>query len=167
VAVQASEELLTLAELAIALAGFSGVVVAFGQRGEMTPLDRWRFAALLSISMSAAVLAFLPSVLHLLGISGSFLWRMSSAVYLCVAVLHLTFFAPRLLRTARELDAPTSSAFLVASFLLAALNLSLQLLNVLGWPSPPNAAFFISGLIVWLVLGAASFGSLVIGSRPR
>lgn len=164
---QGSEELLTLAELAIALAGFSGVVVAFGQRGEMTPLDRWRFAALLSISMSAAVLAFLPSVLSLLGISGSSLWRTSSAVYLFAAVFHLSFFAPRLMRTARELDAPESRAFLVASFLLAALHIFLQLLNVLGWPSPPNAAFFISGLIVWLVLGAVSFGSLVIGARPR
>ena len=164
---QASDELLTLAELAIALAGFSGVVVAFGQRGEVTVLDRWRFAALLSISMSAAVLAFLPAVLNLLGISGSFLWRTSSAVYLFVAVLHASFFSSRLLRTSQEVDAPVSRKFLVASFLLAALHIFLQLLNVLGWPSSPNAAFFISGLIVWLVLGSVSFGSLVIGARPR
>ena len=164
---QASEELLTLAEIAIALAGFSGVVVAFGQRGEMTPLDRWRFAALLSMSMSAAVLAVLPSVLNLLGISGPFLWRTSSAVYLCVAVLHASFFSSRLLRTARESDAPASRTFLVASFLLAALHIFLELLNVVGWPSSPNAALFISGLIVWLVLASVSFGSLVIGARPR
>jgi hypothetical protein len=166
-AMQASEELLTIAELAIAIAGFSGVVVAFGHRGELTPVDRWRFASLLAISMGAAVLAFLPSVLHLLGISGSFLWRVSSAMYLGISVAHLIIFVPRLLRTGREFDVTPPRAFLLVSFLLVALNLSLQLLNVVGWPYPPNAAFLTSGLIIWLVLAALNFGSLVIGPRPR
>ena len=40
----ASDELLTLAELAIGLAGFAGVVAAFAYRGELAAIDRMRSA---------------------------------------------------------------------------------------------------------------------------
>ncbi len=67
---QASDELLTIAELAIALAGFSGVVVAFAHQGKLTAIDRTRFTLLLSLAMGAAVVSFAPSLLHLLGLTG-------------------------------------------------------------------------------------------------
>ena len=42
------EELLTVAELAIGIAGFAGVIAAFLQRGGLHPVDRGRFVTLLS-----------------------------------------------------------------------------------------------------------------------
>lgn len=94
---EAADELLTLAELAIGLAGFSGVVVAFAHQGELTPLDRWRFAGLLSLSMGAAVAAFVPSIFHHLGFSGAPLWRASSLTFLAFALPYCAIFPPRLL----------------------------------------------------------------------
>ncbi len=44
---EASDELLTIAELAVGLAGFSGVVVAFTRQGELSLTDRYRFIGLL------------------------------------------------------------------------------------------------------------------------
>ena len=76
---QASDELLTIAEISIALAGFSGVVVAFAYQGVLSSIDRWRFAGLLSLSVGAAVVAFVPSILELFGHTGSSIWRGVSA----------------------------------------------------------------------------------------
>jgi hypothetical protein len=162
---QASEELLTIAELAIALAGFSGVVVAFGHQGELNAIDRWRFFCLLSLSVGAAVMAFLPSVLHLQGISGASLWRVSSMIFLVVSIPYYVVVLPRLMRAARELDAVPPRTYLTTAFFLTALNLALLLCNAVGWPYSPGAAFFISALIVWLVIASMFFGILVLGRR--
>lgn len=162
----AVDELLTLAELAIGLAGFSGVVVAFAHQGELTPLDRWRFAGLLSLSMGAAVAAFVPSIFHHLGFTGPSLWRASSAVFLVFALPYVATFPPRLLRMSREIDAVPPASFLAATFVLSTLNLGLQVLNIVGWPHAPGAALFVIGLLAWLVIASLFFGLLVL-SRPR
>jgi hypothetical protein len=162
---QASEELLTIAELAIALAGFSGVVVAFGHQREFTAIDRLRFFCLLTISMAVVVMAFLPSVLHLLGISGFSLWRVSSMIFLVASVSYPIVLAPRLSRTSREFAALPPKFFRIAAYSLAALSPAVLLCNAVGWPYSPGAALFISALIVWLVLASMFFGILVLG-RP-
>ena len=61
---EASDELLTIAELAIGLAGFSGVVIAFAHQGGLRAVDRFFFIALISIAGTAALLAFVPGVFH-------------------------------------------------------------------------------------------------------
>ena len=162
---QASEELLTIAELAIALAGFSGVVVAFGHKGQLTAIDRMRFFCLLTLSVGVAVMAFLPAVLHLLGISGSLLWRVPSTVFLVVSVPYYIVVAPRLMRSARGLDVLPPKSFLILAFSLMSLHLALLLCNAVGWPYSPSAALFVCVLIVWLVLASMFFGILVLG-RP-
>ena len=163
---QASDELLTLAELAIGLAGFSGVVVAFAHRGQLTAIDRWRFAALLSLSMGAVVVAFVPSLLHLSGIVGASLWRASSIAFLVVAVPFGVVFPPRLMQIARELEAAPPASVRVAAFGLSILNLALQLCNAIGWPFAPNSALLVFGLVTWLVIASLFFGLLVL-SRPE
>ena len=68
------ELLIGIAEIAVALAGFTGVVVAFGSRsqGSWNPGDRLRLAFLLEASLTAAGF----SLLALLGLVG-----FSSIVY--------------------------------------------------------------------------------------
>jgi len=79
-----SETLIGIAELAVALAGFTGVAVAFGSRdrGAWHPGDRLRLNFLLESSLSAGGFALLMLVLlysfpgaeSIAWVSGSILW---------------------------------------------------------------------------------------------
>jgi hypothetical protein len=75
------ETLVGIAELAVALAGFTGVAVAFGSRdrGSWHPGDRLRLNFLLESSLTAAGFALLTLVLlHLFPDSPSMAWAIGS-----------------------------------------------------------------------------------------
>ena len=80
----ASDALGTIAEIAIAVAGFSGVAAVLGRRsqGEWTPLDVFRLRALLLSSFSIVVFCFLPIVLDLTALAPSQIWALSSGAWL-------------------------------------------------------------------------------------
>lgn len=61
---EGADELLTIAELSIGIAGFSGVVAAFLQNGGLHPFDRSRFINLFSLSFSTLIPAFVPLLLE-------------------------------------------------------------------------------------------------------
>ncbi len=50
---EGSDELLTIAELAVGLAGIAGLVVAFTRHGRLLPTDRFRFPRLSSPRLSS------------------------------------------------------------------------------------------------------------------
>jgi hypothetical protein len=164
---QATEELLTIAELAVALAGFSGVVVAFTRHGEFTPIDRLRFLSCLSLAMGAAVVSFVPSLLHLQGLSGPSLWQVSSLTFFLFAILYFAIFPLRARRAIRDDGGapPTGPTAVVA--VLSGGNLLAQGFNVLGWPYSPSPSVFVGGLVVWLVVAAGSFAFLVLVRPSR
>ena len=73
--------LATLGEVAAAFAGFSGVVAAFGHRTptEWSEAARFRFENLLTVSVAASILAFLPVVLTQFSISAARAWAVISS----------------------------------------------------------------------------------------
>ena len=79
---EASDELLTIAELAIGLAGFSGVIVAFTHRDGLSEVNRYHFIILFSVALSAVFMAFVPFGFHYQGKVGPALWVSSSLVML-------------------------------------------------------------------------------------
>ena len=70
------DSLLTLAEIAVAFAGFSSVVVLFSRRDEdgWRGFDQTRFRVMLLASLFAAFFAVLPLPLKELGVSHSVIW---------------------------------------------------------------------------------------------
>ena len=66
------DSFLGLAEVAIVLAGFSGISVVLSRRGPgaMTELDTVRIAILVESSLAVALFALLPSALSGLGARG-------------------------------------------------------------------------------------------------
>jgi len=71
-----------VAEVAIALAGFSGVVVVFRRNEDpWLPEDRFRLSALILSSFMAAAFAFLPLVLWEVAGTEGRVWRVSSALW--------------------------------------------------------------------------------------
>ena len=76
----AIDGLLTLAEIAVAFAGFSSIVVVFGRRDAdgLQGFDRIRFRIMLQYSLLAAFFAVLPLPLHHLGVSAKVIWSLCS-----------------------------------------------------------------------------------------
>ncbi len=89
------ESLGTITEFAVGLAGFSGIVVALGDRpGMLHPIDRFRVMALLASSLGAALLSLIPVALADHGLSASLAWRSASAVFAGYAAV-VTFWLVR------------------------------------------------------------------------
>jgi hypothetical protein len=160
------DELLTIAELAIGLAGFSGVVVAFAYRGQLEPIDRMRFIALFSTAISTAIFAFLPFVFARGGFSEATTWRCSSALLLTWSIVFGIPVGSRLRRTAIDVSAAASPAVIFAVWGLAMTNMVLQLLNAIGSPFTPGPLPYIGGLLILIVFSAVFFSFLVL-FRPK
>ena len=94
---EASEVLLTIAEMAIGLAGFSGVVLAFTYQGRLRPSDRYRFIGLFTQALTVALLCFVPFGFHYASLVGVSIWRGSSSVMVLLTLISAWLTAVRLL----------------------------------------------------------------------
>jgi len=126
-------------EVAIATAGFSGIVVILGQRGQgmWNQADLARVSLLLQASFIAIFLSFLPLVLDGAGVSTSMIWRVGSGCFIVYACIAIPLRRRAILRVRSE--DPTYSARLLFVLLPVVLFLvGLQLYNILalgsGWP---------------------------------
>ena len=159
---EGSDELLTIAELAVGLASIAGLVVAFTRHGRLLPTDRFRFISLFSQALYVAILAFVPFGFHHVGKIGPALWSASSGVMVVLWVftawwmgVHLRpdFFAP-------EEELPKS--FVVALLGPPTFNLLLQIANFVGWPTEPGVFSYLVGLLIWLSVPALLFAALIL-----
>ncbi len=159
---EASDELLTIAELAIGLAGFSGVAVVFRGREGLRIVDRYRFMSVLSVSLSVLVLAFVPFGFHHAGQVGPALWMGSSAImvvfWFSSAWLLGVRFRPDFSAVDEQL--PKQVEFVIWG--LGTLNLVLAVANLSGWPMQSGALFYLAALVSWLVVAAFLFAFLVL-----
>ena len=149
---------LTIAEFAMALAGFTSVVVIFSQRGEgWKPADAFRIRSALWASLGAGFFALIPSGLQLVGVSGHPLWRVSSSLF-------AAFIAVILLDSLRRLhNLDSESRLLLGSIaprampLLPVVALLLQLANVVGTGFEPQPGAYFFGLLLLLLGGVLAF----------
>ncbi len=79
-----TDTLLTIAEIAVAFAGFSSIVVVFRDRYSegWEPLDAVRYRAMLAGSLMTALFTAVPLVVSWLAVPPSLIWRVSSTVLL-------------------------------------------------------------------------------------
>jgi hypothetical protein len=155
------DELLTIAEIAIGIAGFSGVVVAFVQRGSLPQADRLRFLAVFATAFSALLLAFVPSVLSYSGVRDAVVWRLSSLIMVLWSVLGLAPY-PRGVRMIRA-ELGTSTRLPIVLFgVPSAVSLGIQLLNAGGWIWKPSLVPYLFGMLVYLYVAGLFFVFLVL-----
>jgi hypothetical protein len=161
------ESLSVIAELGIGLAGFSGVVVAFGQRSrELHTLDRIRVVGLLIGSLGSALGATLPILLYDVGLSDTAVWQASSTAMTCLLV---GFVA----NSRRSLSSLSSSqrqslhpAIWVAVMSGVALLIPVQVANVMGWIVGPSSGPYLAALYFLIVYACVQFFRLLL-VRPR
>jgi hypothetical protein len=157
------DALLALAEVSVAFAGFSSIVVLFKRRdlGEWHVLDASRFRAMLLASLFAGFFAALPFPLYKLWVPSELLWSVSSAAMaVCLAgggVVH--FRARRLFGSSGLLLWPVFQTMFWAAFLA-------QLLNIFSVGYHREAGPYILG-VSWLLFQAGwQFYRLVAPPGP-
>jgi len=161
------DALMTIAEMAVGLAGFSAVVGTFARQGKLSFGDRYSFTWLFVTAFVAAVLAFAPILIADTGREGPDLWRSASVTMIAVWILQIGRWVLGL-RQLRQ-QAETVSLGLAHGPLLtvpSAFNLVLQILNATGVAWEPTAAPYIIGTLIWLYAASLIFVGLVL-ERPE
>ena len=163
--VRGGEVLLTMAEIAIGLAGFSGVVAAFSQTRDFPAADRVRFLMLVGGTFFVILLAFVPFMLELSGVEEPGLWRWSSAIWLAAfAVCSPLVMVGRRVILREGRSAPSWSLGVV--FLIVLASCVAQVGNMIGWPYSSGPVPFLLGLMAGLIGSGSIFVYLVL-IRPE
>jgi len=157
----------TLTEFAVAIAGFSGIVIAVaGRAGNPSPVVWFRNLCLLSWAMVAAFASVVPPMAAALGTPEVAIWRWSSAsLGTMVAFLSAVPFlaARRISRADRE--ALQTYAWVLAIGGNAGVG-AWQLANAAGLGGPPSAGPIFAG-IVWLIAFSSLLFARMLATPPE
>jgi len=154
--VEGSDYLLTCAEVGVALAGFSALIVAVRQRGSepLSVADRHSVTLLIERGLASTFLELLPIVLLGLEVSENTLWAASSATFVAYALsIVLRSLASRRddPGTFPELVGGPGGFALLASGLAV---IALQVLHALGIGVRQGPWWYAVG-VTWLLASAA------------
>jgi hypothetical protein len=157
---QAAEVLTVIAEISIALAGFSGIVVAFRQRGiEAWPEhERVRLRFMLGVACVTLLFSLLPFVPHHLAVQHSVTWVFSSTAFSAglVGVALVAYFGTR--AHLNRLSRGWFYTYLIGS-VVSALGL---LCNGVGVFGPAYPGVYLAGLGWLLFFSTTLFVRLVL-----
>ena len=150
-----SETLSLISELAIALAGFSGIVVVLGRRaGQLGPVDKRRLDNLFLHAALALATSLLALTLLHTSIQDTTVWRVTSAAW----ALPFPFVLVRDWRRVRAAGGPESPRMFAAAYTAGVLAFLLQVANSAflysGWP-------LFAALCLNLLLGFQQFVALL------
>jgi len=152
------EELILIAELGAAFAGFLAIFLIFARReGRFSPADSLRVRSIIVSSLAAVFLALVPLGMNLYGLQGAILWRTASVVGLALGVgvsLHVglrQYALPAEERAAVGfVHSNVAWGLVIVSFVLLAS-------NIFGLFSEPTAAPYVTALICCLGIATSNF----------
>jgi hypothetical protein len=158
-----------LAELAIAVLGFSGVVAVLGRRasGDWTDVDRLRFGAMVRIAALVLVLSLLPSPFRSAGLSESSLWAWCSGIgtALCVLLVVLNYEARKRVHLPFGWSDSTISKAALIYVLVAVIVAPLLLgLNAIGVAFERDPTAYLVALLLLFVASVVYFLRLLEAS---
>jgi hypothetical protein len=159
---QPSEALSASSQVAVTLAGFAGVVVAFrsGAVHEWSKMDRFRLEILLSNSILPFILSVFGMVMIATSVSEPTIWRWCSLTAFIITTIRAQFLSRTYRAFSREeLKRSGSSKWIFYSASVAGIAATLlQLYNVIRlqtfWP-------FFAMIATWLCLAMIQFVLLV------
>lgn len=150
-----TDYLLTCAEVAVALAGFSALIIALTNRGgsNTDPVSRALVSTLIERSLVAVFLSLFPILLSGLDIAPTYLWSVCSitlAVYIASLAWRSSAQRKKSPETREYLSAPAFSALLIVGLLV----LLLQILHALGLGISKSVWWYLVGL-TWILMSAS------------
>lgn len=149
-----AEGILTvLAEVSIAITGFSGIIVALDRSEEpWSTLDKVRLSMLLQVSISCVIWSLVPILLHVGDVSADSIWLWSSGLWLGYIGVALGYRLRRLPGfVAQDEDSADSPAWWILALMLAVIALSMvvQAVNVVWLMAPwPHVLTLMLGLLI-------------------
>lgn len=157
--------LIATAQLAIALAGFSGVVMALRLRyRDATALPYARLWRLVESSLAAAFFSLLPLVLRQLHVPPNLVWSVCSAIFATYVAAALVYFMTRFW----SVWSGTSSHwwFNAPAIVLGAVVVLLLYGNALGIGFAQEFGAYFLGVVFYLSFAGLVFARLLLyGSR--
>ncbi len=153
--------LLSLAEVSVAFAGFSGVVAVFGRRdpASWSFADRIRFFQLVHTSLSSLLLCIVPFGLLAFQVAEDLVWRWLSALFVSYSIV-ASILSIRRLRAASSSERAgiTMMVFPVGIAILV----PIVALNIHNTAVGGKFAPFLVALIFLLVLSSFLFARMLI-----
>lgn len=163
------EELLyAIAQIAVAVAGFSAIAVVLRRSapGGLSPHARRTLWYLVIDCLVVLFLSFLPVVLQQFGFAAERLWAISNAV---LGLAHLVLLSPAVVWFARNFPqvraewqpivSPLQSSLIAWSFLIGVV----QILAALGIGMAASPGLYTVGLLAFLFFATVDFVFLVAG----
>ena len=141
----------TVAQVAITLVGFTGIVIAYGERARenWTAEETLRLYTMLYPTMTAFFCSFVPIVLIYFSVSIETTWRLSNAVLGLAHGINLTVFLleakGKQITLGQKLNATFGISVVLAHFLAC--------LAIVPW----QQAIFIFGLLQQIFIGIHNF----------
>ena len=153
-----SEQLLTLAEIAVAFAGFSALVSVLGRRPEADDprADSFRLRVLVETALIVASFSLLPIVLSMFPVSDDWIWRAPSVACIAVGVFGSVVNFLRL-RSLGPLVTRADQTTKLLVWPLDILQFSLFILVAAGIFPQTNDALYFAALYVNLIVGGIMF----------
>ncbi len=152
----------TIAEIGIALAGFSGLIIALRKRsGPLSNVQIYRMRILMAMSFGAMFLSLMPAALVNLRVPEQPMWFVCCLTMSIYSLGFLLWWVVASRRVARE--HPEIFNWLAFSTMATGhtLILILQLFVVLTEWVPRNAGFFSLGLIWYLIHASQQFSRML------
>lgn len=155
--------LATVAEVALGLAGFSGVMTAFMQRpGRLTDTEAYRIAVLLGASLGAMFLALVPLALLQFDFDRGRVWQGAAWAMIGYGAIAGTVYLRASRRVARHAPEIFNRVLFIALSIGHVVNLGLQLPGALALAQVESASgLYMVGLLWYLVHAAVQFGRLL------
>ncbi len=160
---QHSEVLLTLAEVGIAFAGFTGLAALLARSRVDPKAHHARFRGMIENALIVVVSSILPLVLSPLGLPEAAAWRTASGVLAIVLVAEV---AAAISRTLALESSSFSAALSLAIFGLLGLAICLLLTNAAGVFAGLAGAVYLVSLFAVLVVSAILFLRLLLAFVP-
>jgi hypothetical protein len=160
--VEHAETLRTIAEVATAFAGFSGVVVVLGHRAqrEWTYRDTMAIGMLLLSSLGVVFFAFIPLLIDAAGVP---VWRVSNGLLGAYHLLFLIWSVNHIRARKVELLIPRSLFHPGTAVGLA--SIALNALVAVGLFQSLTFFAYLAGLLWLLVIAVTCFAGLLFESR--
>jgi hypothetical protein len=148
----------TIAQIGVAIAGFSGLIVTLRKdAGPLTSVQKYRLQILLSMAFGAMFLSLLPDLLLSFGIPADRMWKVCSSLLALYSIVFLGWLIPATLRI-NEID---PDIFNWAAFSRMATGhvivVLVQLAFLFSIFNMPATAAFATGLIWYLLHSAQQF----------
>jgi hypothetical protein len=147
-----ADALLTMAQVAVGLIGFSSVLIALsGEPRYWSSLDRYRITGMLGNSVALLLVSFLPFVLAFLGAEDRIAWRASAGIFAVCMLIGMVMNLRNFWRLPEEHRVATRPALVWTIYVLGSVVLITMSAAALGLLAAPEGAFFL-GLFFSLLL---------------